>query len=259
MQAPLRILLITGAGCQVQNLDRFPAEFGFRELRHIDTSTIATADQLPTVADMFLYDVVLTYTDMGYGVTPEEGCCEYADVLGDRFADYLDAGGALVTCPCATKHNTGDVWCGIQGRFVYEQYFAVTPSTTVYSWAYPAFYDYDTDGVLQHPLLANATDEFEIPPSLIACVVQEDQTADTVVVARYMQSYLMLAYKQILSRPTQQHGAEGCCLFVNFQPSLEPGPPEERPFPMSDTVRFCCWRILANALRFAAVSATRNL
>jgi len=79
-------------------------------------AAVENTDSIPSLNELRQFDAVLAWTD----VPPID-----ADSLGNRLADYVDAGGKVVLCTYALS-TTGN-W-GIAGRIMDAAYSPLTPS-----------------------------------------------------------------------------------------------------------------------------------
>jgi hypothetical protein len=80
-------------------------------------------NQVPSLSTMLQYDVIMTGNDYYvYG---------NADILGDRLADYMDAGGAVVALTFANGLPPGG---GIGGRWMEDEYNPVERSYNYFTW-----------------------------------------------------------------------------------------------------------------------------
>ncbi|MBZ0266299.1 carboxypeptidase regulatory-like domain-containing protein [bacterium] len=70
----------------------------------------------PRLQELELFDVVLTWTNLEYGQPAS---------LGDRLADYIDDGGAVI---CALPGNSG---VHLEGRFNEEDYWCIPPGEII--------------------------------------------------------------------------------------------------------------------------------
>ncbi|MFI5164216.1 MAG: choice-of-anchor D domain-containing protein, partial [Bacteroidia bacterium] len=72
----------------------------------------------PTLSQLQAYDAVLTWTDYSY---------QNSTLLGNVLADYVDAGGGVVTAIFTTGN-----WSRIGGRFDSQNYWAINPTNYYY-------------------------------------------------------------------------------------------------------------------------------
>ncbi len=124
----------------------------------------------PTVAEMQSYDVVVTWSDSQY----------FDEVaMGDNLADYVDAGGKVITS-MFSNHPT---W-GLGGRFISENYSAMTGTGSVYSTSCLDTYD------ASHPIMNGVTevcDYYRLTGTAL--------TADSSVVANWADGQIFVAVK----------------------------------------------------------------
>src|SRR5262249_37467859 len=86
----------------------------------VDVIDVTSTATIPSLATLQRYDAILVYTGMNTTSTA------VADALGDRLADYIDAGGGVLDM-AVTSDASSPL---IGGRFRSGQYVLMAPGTT---------------------------------------------------------------------------------------------------------------------------------